>query len=412
MRDVRDVRADFPILARTVRDRPLIYLDNAATSQKPRVVIEALTRYYEHFNANIHRGVHTLSQEATEAYEGVRSKVAALIGASDPACIIYTRNTTESINLVAATWGRANIGPGDEILLTEMEHHSNLVPWQLLAQEKGARLRHIPIDETGRLRLETLDELLTERTKIVSVVHMSNVLGTINPVAEIARRAHAVGAVVLVDGAQSVPHLPVNVQELGCDFLAFSSHKMLGPTGVGVLWGRRELLEAMPPYMGGGDMIRQVWLDHATWNDLPWKFEAGTPNIADVIAFGTAIDYLRELGMDWVRAHELALTRYALEVLGTIADVTIYGPTEPEARGGVVSFNLAGVHPHDVGQVLDEHGIAIRAGHHCCQPLMRRLGVPATARASFSVYNVPEEVDALAIALAHAKELFISVPRG
>ncbi|MBI3977664.1 MAG: SufS family cysteine desulfurase, partial [Chloroflexi bacterium] len=322
------------------------------------------------------------------------------------------RNTTESINLVAYTWGRANVGEGDEILLTEMEHHSNLVPWQILAREKGARVRHIPIDDSGRLRLDLLDELLTERTKIVSFMHMSNVLGTINPIAEIVRRAHDVGAVVLVDGAQSVPHLPVSVQELGCDFLAFSSHKMLGPTGIGILWGRRELLEAMPPFLGGGDMIRQVWLDRATWNDLPWKFEAGTPNIADAIAFGAAVDYLLDLGMEQVRAHEVELTRYALDALGKVEDLTIYGPNEAEARGGVVSFNLGDVHPHDVGQVLDDHGVAIRAGHHCCQPLMRRLDVPATARASFYVYNVPQEIDALVSALAHVKELFVSVPRG
>ncbi len=409
--DAREIRRDFPILERRVRGTKLVYLDNAATTHKPRAVIDALVQYYSHYNSNVHRAVYALSEEATNAYEEARRKIARFINASSPECIIFTRNATEALNLVAYSWARWNLRPGDEILLTEMEHHSNLVPWQLVARERDVRLRFIPVDtSTGKLVLDDLEQLINERTRLVSVTQMSNVLGTINPVKEIARKAHAVGAVMVVDGAQSVPHMPVDVQELDCDFLAFSGHKMLGPTGIGVLYGRYELLEAMEPFLGGGDMIREVWLERATWNQLPYKFEAGTPNIADAIALGVAVDYLTHIGMEAVRAHEMELTGYALEVLSSFGDdITIYGPGDPRQRGGVISFNFADIHPHDLGTILDGEGVAIRAGHHCCQPLMRKLGVAATARASFYIYNLPEEVDALARALRRAKEIFGSV---
>ena len=403
--DVWAVRHDFPILHQEVHGHPLVYLDNAASSQKPLRVIEAIDDYYRRYNANVHRGIHKLSEEATTAYEEARKKVARFINARSPKEVIFTRNTTESINLVAYSWGRANIREGDEILLTEMEHHSNLVPWQLLAQEKGARLRFVPITDDGLLDLDALDGLLTERTKLVSVVHMSNVLGTINPVAEIVRRAHEVGALVLLDGAQSVPHLRVDVQALDCDFLAFSGHKMCGPTGIGVLYGKRELLEAMPPFLGGGDMIREVHLERSTWNSLPWKFEAGTPSIAQGIGLGYAVDYLTEIGMEAIHAHEREVTAYALSRLSEIPGITLYGPPV-KLRGGVVSFNLEGVHPHDIATILDSEGVAIRAGHHCAQPLMRRLGVVATARASFYLYNTCEEVDVLVRAVEKAKQIF------
>ncbi len=403
--DVQAIRQDFPVLHQEVHGRPLVYLDNAASSQKPRVVIEALDEYYRRYNANVHRGIHTLSEQASAAYEEARRKVARFINARSAKEIIWTRNTTESINLVAYSWGRANIGPGDEILLTEMEHHSNLIPWQILAQEKGATLRFIPVTDDGYLDLDSLDDLLTERTKLVSVVHMSNVLGTINPVAEIGRRAHEVGAKILVDGAQSVPHLPVDAQALDCDFLAFSGHKMCGPTGIGVLYGKRELLEAMPPFMGGGDMIREVYLDSATWNDLPWKFEAGTPAIAQAIGLGYAVDYLNSIGMEAIQQHEHGIIQYALEALSRVKGLTLYGPPA-DMRGGVATFNIPGVHPHDVSTILDSEGIAIRAGHHCAQPLMRRYNVPATARASFYLYNTPEEVDILIQGLEKAKAVF------
>ncbi len=409
--DVRAVRKDFPILEREVRGTRLVYLDNAATTQKPKQVIEALVRYYSHYNANVHRAVYALSEEATNAYEEARRKVARFINAPSPECIVFTRNATEALNLVAYSWAHWNLRPGDEILLTEMEHHSNLVPWQLIAAERDARLRFIPVDvSTGKLVLDDLDDLLTDRTRIVSVTQMSNVLGTINPVKEIAEKAHQVGAIMVVDGAQSVPHIPVDVQDLGCDFLAFSGHKMLGPTGIGVLYGRYEVLERMEPFLGGGDMIREVWLDRASWNQVPYKFEAGTPNIADAIALGVAVDYLSALGMDEVRRHEIDLTKYALEVLSGFGDeITIYGPQRAEDRGGVIAFNFAEIHPHDLGTILDSEGVAIRAGHHCSQPLMRKLGVSATARASFYIYNLPEEVDALVRALKRAKEIFGSV---
>ncbi len=403
--DVWAVRRDFPVLDQQVNGHPLVYLDNAATSQKPLCVIEALDEYYRRYNANVHRGIHKLSEEATAAYEEARQKVARFLNAHSPKEIIFTRNTTEAINLVAYSWGRANIREGDEIVLTEMEHHSNLVPWQLLAQEKGARLRFIPVTDEGLLDLDALDELLTERTKLVSVVHMSNVLGTINPVTEITRRAHEIGALVLLDGAQSVPHLQVDVQKLDCDFLAFSGHKMCGPTGIGVLYGKRELLEAMPPFLGGGDMIKEVHLEWSTWNSLPWKFEAGTPSIAQGIGLGHAVDYLSNIGMEAIHAHEREIVAYALGRLSEIDGLTIYGPPA-EQRGGVVAFNLQGVHPHDVAAILDSHGVAIRAGHHCAQPLMRRLGVVATARASFYLYNTCEEVDVLLHAIEKVKEVF------
>jgi cysteine desulfurase/selenocysteine lyase len=399
------VRDDFPILAKRIHGRPLVYLDSAATSQKPRQVIEALVAYYERSNANIHRGVYTLAEQATERYEAVRGKVAHFIGAATPRGIVFTRNTTEGINLVARAWGQANVGPGDEIVLTEMEHHSNIVPWQLLARERGARLRFAEVGPDGTLDLDQLGDLIGERTKLVAMTHVSNVLGTINPVAEVGRLAHRVGALLLVDGAQSVPHMPVDVRTLGCDFLAFSSHKMLGPTGVGVLYGREELLDAMPPFLAGGDMIDEVGLEHSTWNELPWKYEAGTPNIADVIAFGAAIDYLSALGMDRIRAHEHELTAYAFDVLGRVADVTLYGPRDLSIRGGVISFNVGDVHPHDVATVLDHEGIAIRVGQHCCQPLMRKLDLPGTARASFYLYNTRAEVDALAEGIERVRQV-------
>ncbi|MFQ5341106.1 MAG: cysteine desulfurase [Anaerolineae bacterium] len=403
--DVRTIRQDFPILHQEVHGRPLVYLDNAASSQKPRLVIEALDEYYRHYNANVHRGIHALSEQASLAYEKARRKVARFINARSAKEVIWTRNTTEAINLVAYSWGRASIGPGDEILLTEMEHHSNLIPWQILAQEKGAVLRFIRVTEDGLLDLDGFDELLTERTKLVGIVHMSNVLGTINPVPQIVRQAHAAGAVVLVDGAQSVPHLPVDVRALDCDFLAFSGHKMCGPTGIGVLYGKRGLLEAMPPFMGGGDMIREVFLESSTWNELPWKFEAGTPAIAQAIGMGFAVDYLNGLGMEMVHAHERELVQYALDALSQVGGLTLYGPPA-EMRGGVATFNIPGVHPHDVATILDSEGVAIRAGHHCAQPLMRRYDVPATVRASFYVYNLREEIDVLIDGLDKAKAIF------
>ena len=404
--DVARIREDFPILARTVYGKPLVYLDNAATSQKPRQVIDALVRYYEGHNANIHRSVHCLGEEATAAYEEARGKVARFINAPSADCIVFTRNTTESINLVAHTWGRAHIGPKSELLLTEMEHHSNLIPWQRLAAEKEASLRFIGLSDQQTLELDGLEGLMDQRTRLLAVAHVSNAVGTVNPVERLAAEAHRNGTAVLVDGAQSAPHMPVDVQALDCDFFAFSAHKMLGPTGVGVLYARRELLEEMEPFMGGGEMIRRVTLEDATWNDVPWKFEAGTPNIADVIAFGAAIDYLNGLGMENVRSHEMEVTEYALRRLRQTEDIIIYGPADAADRGGVVSFNYPDLHPHDVGTILDREGVALRAGHHCTQPLMRSLGVSGTARASFYVYNTLEEVDVLVDALGKARAFF------
>ncbi len=406
MFDSKQIQKDFPILNRQVNGKKLVYLDNAATTQKPASVIAAEKNYYEQSNANIHRGIHTLSEEATKLYEGVRDKTAALIGAGSPEGVIFTRNTTEAINLVAWSWGRKNLKKGDEILLSAAEHHSNLVPWQLLAQATGAKLQFIPLTPTGELELKSIDSLLSKRTKLLSITAMSNVLGTINPVKELTRQAHAVGAKVLIDGAQSVPHMPFSVKETACDFLAFSAHKMLGPTGVGVLYGRPELLEAMDPFMGGGDMILEVWRDHSNWNELPWKFEAGTPNIGGVIAFGAALDYLNQLGMPAVRQHEKELTAYALAELGKDPHMTFYGPRDAEKQGGVVSFNYGSIHPHDIGTLLDQEGIAIRAGHHCCQPLMRDYDISGTARASFYVYNTREDVDALVAAIKKAATVF------
>lgn len=406
MFDVNKIREDFPVLKREVRGKPLVYLDSAATSQKPVQVIRALTDYYENYNSNIHRGIHLLSEEATAAYEGAREKVRDFIGAASMEEIIFTRNTTESINLVMYAWGRKYLKEGDEILLTLMEHHSDIVPWIILSREKKVRLKYIPLTEDGLLDLTTLSTLITHRTKIVCVTQMSNVFGTLNPVRKIVDAAHHVGALCLVDGAQSVPHVPVNMREMGCDFFAFSGHKMLGPTGVGVLYGRRDLLAVMEPFQGGGDMISQVFLHEARWNELPWRYEAGTPNIADVIATGAAIDYLNVLGMDAVREHEKKLTAYALKKMKKIKDIAIYGPSDAEIKGGVVSFNVAGIHPHDVGTLMDEEGVAIRAGHHCCQPLMQHLGVTGTARASFYVYNTEEEVDKLCSAILKVQEVF------
>jgi cysteine desulfurase/selenocysteine lyase len=404
--DVQRVRADFPILQRHVNGRPLIYLDNAATTQKPRQVIDALVDFYTNTNANVHRGVHTLSVEATDAYEAARERIARFIGAQHAEEIVFVRNTTEALNLVAVSWGRANLKPGDEILVSLLEHHSNLIPWQRVAQDTGARVRLIQLTPDGAIDLDDFRELLGPRTRVIAIAHASNVLGTISDLGQISEEAHRVGAIVVADGAQSVPNVPTNVTELGPDFLAFSGHKMLGPTGIGALWGRRELLEEMPPFLGGGGMIREVFEDRATWAALPDKFDAGTPNIADSIALAVAADYLDALGMDNVRAHEIDVTGYALERLASVPDVTVYGPLHAESRTGVISLNLEGVHPHDAGTILDEAGIAVRAGHHCCQPLHRALDIAATLRASFYIYNSRDEVDALIDALATARKLY------
>ena len=399
------VREDFPIMARTVHGKPLIYLDSAATSQKPATVIDAMDDYYRRYNANPHRGVYAISEEATAAYESARERVASFINAASPKEVVFTRNTTEAINLVRYSWGRANIKAGDRILLTEMEHHSNLVPWQLLAQEVGAQLEFLCIDDDGLLILEQLDRKL-EGVKLLAIAHQSNTLGTINPIKAIAAAARRAGALVLVDGAQAVPHMPVDVQDLDVDFYAFSGHKMCGPTGIGVLWARRALLQAMPPFLGGGDMIKRVRLTEASWNDLPWKFEAGTPSVAEGIGLGAAVDYLNQFGMDNVRNHERTLVDYALEKLQDVSGITIYGPQDPELHGGAVSFTLPNVHPHDLATLIDREGIAVRAGHHCTQPLMDRLGVPATTRASFYIYNRPEEVDQLVTGIQKAVKVF------
>jgi cysteine desulfurase/selenocysteine lyase len=405
MYDVDKIRRDFPILSRTVNGHPLVYLDSTATSQKPRAVIDALTRYYSEFNANIHRGIHALAEEATAAYERTRQHVARFIGAGSPRSIVFTRNATESINLVAYAWARRTLRPGDEILSSQLEHHSNLVPWQMVAQETGARLRHIPVSDDGQLDLGSLDTLLNERTRLVAVTAMSNALGTLTPVKEIVAAARRRGALVLLDGAQLVPHGNVDVTALDCDFLAFSAHKMLGPTGVGVLYGREEILSTMQPFLGGGEMILEVWDDRATYNDIPNRFEAGTPNIADVVAFDAALTYLDALGMEAVRVHEHRLVSYALERLRS-DDLVLFGPEDPTQRGGVVSFNFKDVHPHDVGTILDREGVAIRAGHHCAQPLMRRYGISGTCRASFYVYTTEAEIDRLVSALDRVREIF------
>jgi len=401
------MRADFPILNTTVHgNRPLVYLDSAATSQKPNMVINALDEYYRKYNANIHRGIHALAEEATKAYENTRLKVANFLGGVSPREIIFTSGATEAINLVAYSWGENNLKAGDEIVITEMEHHANLVPWVILAQKKQAVLKRIPITICGHLDLSKIENIITPKTKLVALTHMSNVLGTINPVAEIAKIARDAGAVVLVDGAQATPHLPVNINELGVDFYAFSAHKMLGPTGVGILYGKKELLEAMPPFIMGGEMIRKVTFDDITWNDLPHKFEAGTPNIGNVIAFKAALEYLEELGMDNIRKHEIALTKYAIDRLSELKGLEIQGPLEPANRGAAVSFTDPQLHPHDIGTFLDSRGIAIRAGHHCAQPLMRVLGKVATARASFYIYNDEKDVDILVDTLRDMRRYF------
>ena len=404
--DVEKIKADFPILSEKINGNRLVYLDNAATSQKPRVVINALIDYYRHMNANVHRGLHKLSETATAAYEKTRAHTAAFIGGVDTSEIIFTRGTTESINLVAYTWGEENIHEGDEIVITEMEHHANMIPWFMLARRKKAILKRIPITVCGHLDLSNLDSIISPKTRLVAVSHMSNVLGTINPVAEIAAVAKKYGAVVLADGAQSVPHMPVNVKELGVDFYAFSSHKMLGPTGVGVLWGRKELLEKMPPFNFGGEMIREVSFDRITWAELPWKFEGGTPNIADVVAFDAALTYLEQLGMDNIRKHEIELTQYAIDKLSKIDGLEIQGPQDAAQRGGAISFTDPTIHPHDISTFLDVKGIAVRAGHHCAQPLMRVMGKVATARASLYVYNDEKDIDALYDALLEMRRYF------
>ena len=405
MARVETIRQDFPILRRQVRGKPLIYLDNAASSQKPESVLRAMDDYYRQTNANVHRGVHTLSEEATTLYENARLRIARFINAPSDKQVIFTRNTTESINLVAYSCGRANLGPGDEVLITEMEHHSNIVPWQILRDQIGFTLRYIPLAEDGSLDLTDLETLINGRTKLVAFVHMSNVLGVVNPVATLVDAAHAVGAKVLIDGAQSVPHMPVDVQALDADFFAFSSHKMCGPTGLGVLYGKRAILEAMPPFLGGGDMIREVKMSGSLWNTLPYKFEAGTPAIAEGIGLGAAVDYLSGVGMEWVWQHERAIARYAYERMAQVEGLRILGPG-PDQRGGLVAFTLNDIHPHDLSAVLDGSGIAIRAGHHCAQPIHDRLGIVASARASFYLYNTFEEVDRLVEGLEQAAEIF------
>jgi len=404
--DVVRIRQDFPVLGREVRPNiPLVYLDSTATSQKPVAVLAAMDDFYRHSNANIHRGIHTLAEEATAMYEKGREQVASFIHAPAAKQIVFTRNASESINLVAYTWGRAILKSGDEIVLTEMEHHSNLVPWQILAAERGVRLEFIPVTADGLLDLEAYHKLLEGNPKLVAFVHMSNVLGTITPAAEIIRLAHAAGATTLVDGAQSVPHMPVDVQALDADFLAFSAHKMLGPSGIGVLYGKAELLESMPPFLGGGDMIKAVHLRSFTPNSIPHKFEAGTPAIAEAVGFGAAVEYLTGVGMDTVAAHEHEIIAYALERLAEIPGVRVLGPSAEE-KGGVAAFIVEGVHPHDVAQILDHYGVAVRAGHHCAQPLHEKFGVPATTRASFYLYNTLEEVDKLVAAIYQVKKIF------
>jgi cysteine desulfurase/selenocysteine lyase len=398
------VRADFPILSRTVHGKPLVFLDSTATSQKPQAVLDAMDDYYRTTNANIHRGVYELSEVATDRYEKARARIARFIGAKSSREVIYTRNATEAMNLVAYSWARANVRQGDAILLSKMEHHSNLVPWHILAAERGVELRFLDVDPDGLLVLDGLDEML-RGVKLVSVTHMSNVLGTINPVEEIIARAHEAGALVMLDAAQSVPHLGVDVQALDVDFLAFSGHKMCGPTGIGILYGKRALLEEMPPFLGGGDMIGTVTLEGFTTNELPWKFEAGTPAIAEAIGLGAAVDYLSALGMENIHAHERELTAYALDKMRALPGVTVYGP-DADKKGGVVAFDVAGVHPHDVATILDGEGIAIRAGHHCCQPLMHHLDVAALCRASFYIYTSKDDVDALVEGVKKVRTIF------
>ena len=405
---LEEIRKDFPVLDRRVRDdKKLVYLDNAATTQKPNQVIDAISDYYKNHNSNIHRAVHALAEESTEAFEQTRDKVAEFLNIQDPQEVIFTKGTTEAINLVANAWGRDNINEGDIVVTTEYEHHSNIVPWQLLTQDKKAKLKYIDIDDNGELKLEQLDEYLaTGEVKLVAVSHTSNVLGTISPVKEIVSKCRNAGAKILIDGAQAVPHMKVDLTDLNCDFYAFSAHKMLGPTGVGVLWAKKEILEKMTPYQGGGDMIREVHKYETTWNDLPYKFEAGTPNIADVIGFKNAIEYLQKIGMDNIREHEKELTKYALERMEKVPGITLYGVKDIEKRGGVISFNFNDVHPHDVGTIIDKDGVAIRSGHHCAQVLMEKLNVAATNRASFYVYTTKEEIDVLLTSLESVAKVF------
>jgi cysteine desulfurase / selenocysteine lyase len=403
--DAEAIRKDFPIFETLAHGKPLIYLDSASTAQKPRRVIDRMVHFYENENANVHRSIYELAEKATAAYEGARDLCARYVGARSTRSIVFTRSTTESINAVRYSWARVNVREGDEILVTEMEHHSNLVPWQLLAQENGARLRHLPIDDEGRLRIDLLDEYITDRTKLVCISLMSNVLGTINPVRIIADAAHAVGARVVLDAAQGAPHITMDVKELDVDFLAYSSHKMCGPTGAGVLYGREDLLEEMPPFLAGGEMIREVWPDRATWNEIPYKFEAGTMNIAQAVGLGAAIEYLDDIGLDAVHDHEASLAGYAMKRLEEIG-ATVYGPKNLDERGGVVSFNIDQVHPHDMATIVDQEGVCIRASHHCAQPLMRRLDVAATARASFYIYNTMDDVDTLIEAVDKSKGWF------
>jgi cysteine desulfurase/selenocysteine lyase len=404
--DINKIRNEFPVLKQRVNGKPLTYLDNAATAQKPRSVLEVVERYYREDNANVHRGIHELSRRATLAYEGAREKVARWLGAASASEVIWTRGTTEAINLVAATWGLDQLGEGDEILLSTMEHHSNIVPWQLVARRTGARLRYVEMDDEGKLRMDQLDELLTERTRLVAITHVSNALGTVNPVDEIVTAAHAKGALVLLDGAQAVPHMKVDVAELGADFYAFSSHKMCGPTGVGVLWARRELLEGMSPYQGGGEMISIVDRDESTWADVPHKFEAGTPNIAGAVGAAAAVEFMDRVGYEGVREHEAGLMRYALDRLTELSDLRVFGPKNIKERSGVISFALADAHPHDIATILDSEGVAIRAGHHCAQLVMKHLGVAATTRASFSLYNTTDDVDRLVEGLQVVQSIF------
>ncbi|MCV79613.1 cysteine desulfurase [Listeria monocytogenes] len=406
MIDIQKIRADFPILAQEINEKPLAYLDNAATSQKPKQVIEALTHYYEFDNANVHRGVHTLAARATDAYESARGKVAKFIHAREVAEIIFTRGTTSAINLVVDSYAEANIEAGDEIVISYLEHHSNLIPWQQLAKRKGAVLKYIELEEDGTISVEQAKKTIGEKTKIVALAHVSNVLGTITPIKEIAAIAHQFGAVILVDGAQAVPHMEVDVVDLDADFYAFSGHKMMAPTGIGALYGKRELLDTMEPTEFGGEMIDFVELCDSTWKELPWKFEAGTPIIGGAIALGAAIDYLAEVGLANIHAHEQVLASYAIEEMSKIEGITIYGPKDASKRCGLVTFNLEGAHPHDIATILDEDGIAIRAGHHCAQPLMKWLDVSSTARASFYIYNTKEEIDALIDGLKLTKEYF------
>lgn len=424
--NVSKIREDFPILKRKLKgDKSLVYLDNAATTQKPQAVIDAIREYYMNYNSNIHRAVHQMAEEATIAFETARQKVAKFVNARSADEIIFTRNATEAINLVAYSWGRKYVGTGDRVIITEIEHHSNIVPWQILTKEKGARLQYVGVDDNGYLKMQEYSDYLATpkstdenksggrsgagvegRAKLVSVSHMSNVLGTIIPIYDIIRMAHEKGVPVLVDGAQSVPHMPVDVQKLDCEFMAFSAHKMLGPTGVGVLYAKREVLDEMPPFMGGGDMIKEVHKYETRYNDLPFKFEGGTPNIADVIGFGAAIDYLQDIGMDKVREHEIDITKYAIDAITGIKGVTLYGPSDVRDRGGVVSFNIGDIHPHDLATIMSDHGVAIRSGHHCAQVLMERLDVAATSRASFYIYNTKDEVDIFINALHEARRLF------